>query len=59
MPNILGWFGITQVPAVFSLYEILPGFIISLLCIFVVSKATGGALKEVKAEIESVKNTDI
>ena len=59
MPNILRWFGITQVPAVFSLYEILPGFIISLLCIFVVSKATGGALKEVKAEIESVKNTDI
>ncbi len=59
MGNILGWFGITELPAIFSLYEIVPGFIISLLFIFIVSKATGGASKEVIEEFESVKTADI
>jgi len=59
MGDILGLFGITEVPAMFSLYEIVPGFIISLLAIFIVSKATGGASEEIKAEFEAVKKADI
>lgn len=52
MPSILG----DACPAIFSLYEIVPGFIISLVCIFVFSKLTGGAGDDVKKEFESVKN---
>lgn len=59
MPNILGLFGVESIPGIFSLYEIVPGFIISLLAIFIVSKLTGGASAEVKAEFESVKTADI
>lgn len=45
-----------NMPALFSLYEIVPGFIVSLAAIFIVSKATGGADKDVIAEFEAVKN---
>ncbi|MDD6485021.1 MAG: sodium/proline symporter PutP [Clostridiales bacterium] len=44
-----------DVPGLFSLYEIVPGFIVSLILIFAVSKATGGASDEVKAEFDRVK----
>ena len=59
MGNILGWFGITEVPEIFSLYEIVPGFIISLLAIFITSIATGGASDEVKAEFDTVKKSEV
>lgn len=53
MPPLI-WAG--HIPELFSLYEIVPGFIVSLAMIFIVSKATGGASKEVIAEFEAVKN---
>ena len=44
-----------NIPALFSLYEIVPGFIVSFACIIIVSLATGGASDEVKAEFAKVK----
>lgn len=44
-----------NIPAIFSLYEIVPGFIVSLALIFGVSIATGGASDEVKAQFDAVK----
>jgi len=56
LSNILALFGFTgELPAIFSLYEIVPGFIVSLIFIVAVSYATGNAPKEVEEEFESVK----
>ena len=44
-----------SIPAIFSLYEIVPGFIVSTALIFIVSLATGGASEEVKSEFAEVK----
>ncbi len=55
LPNILALFGFTgSLPTIFSLYEIVPGFIVSLIFIAVLSYATGTAPKEVEAEFESI-----
>ncbi len=54
LPNLI-W-GAGNAPAIFSLYEIVPGFIVSLAFIFIVSVATGGASDEIKAEFAAVKN---
>lgn len=48
-----------NVPTIFKLYEIVPGFIVSLVLIFVVSLLTKAPSKEVVAEFESVKTADI
>jgi sodium/proline symporter len=53
LPNLI-W-GAGNAPAIFSVYEIVPGFIVSLALIFIVSIATGGASKEIKAEFAEVK----
>ena len=47
-----------NMPSLFTLYEIVPGFIVSLALIFIVSKATGGASKEVVEEFEAVKKME-
>lgn len=52
--NIAGWFGIETLPKIFSLYEIVPGFIISLICIFAVSLLTEKPCDEIEAEFASV-----
>ena len=52
--NIAGWFGITTLPRIFSLYEIVPGFIVSLIFIFAVSLATDAPSKEIVSEFETV-----
>lgn len=52
--NIAGWFGITTLPRIFSLYEIVPGFIVSLIFIFAVSLATEAPSKEIVSEFETV-----
>ena len=46
-------------PAIFSLYEIVPGFIVSLICIFVVSLCTKAPSEEIVKEFESVKTADV
>lgn len=46
-----------NIPAIFTVYEIVPAFIVSLALIFIVSIATGGASDEVKAEFAKVKNS--
>jgi sodium/proline symporter len=48
-----------NIPGIFSIYEIVPGFIVSLALIFIVSLATKAPSKEVIEEFESVKNADI
>ncbi len=48
-----------SMPWIFSIYEIVPGFIVSLACIFIVSLATKAPSKEVTEEFESVKSADI
>lgn len=48
-----------DIPAIFSVYEIIPGFIVSLVCIFVVSLLTKAPSQEVLAEFNSVKTADI
>ncbi len=53
--NIASVFGITTLPRIFSLYEIVPGFIVSLLFIFIVSLATEKPSQDVIDEFESVK----
>lgn len=44
-----------SIPSLFTVYEIVPGFIVSLALIFFVSKFTGGASKEITDEFEAVK----
>ena len=46
-------------PAVFSLYEIVPGFIVSFACIFIVSLLTEAPSKEIVDEFESVKTAEV
>ena len=46
-----------NIPAIFTVYEIVPAFIVSLALIFIVSIATGGASDEIKAEFLEVKNS--
>lgn len=48
-----------NIPAVFSLYEIVPGFIVSLVLIFVVSLCTKAPSEEIVKEFESVKTADV
>ncbi len=55
LPNIVGMFGVDTLPSIFSLYEIVPAFIISIIFIVAVSLATGGADDSVKAEFESMR----
>lgn len=43
----------------FTVYEIIPGFIVSLALIFIVSLATKAPSKEVIEEFESVKTADV
>lgn len=59
MPNIAGLFGVTNLPAIFDLYEIVPGFIVSLAMIFIVSLATKAPSKAVIEEFERAKTADI
>lgn len=54
MPNIAGLFGVDNLPSIFSLYEIVPGFIISIVFILIVSIATGGADDKIVKEFEEV-----
>lgn len=51
--NIAGFFGISSLPKIFSLYEIVPGFIISLIFIFAVSLVTEAPGSEITAEYQS------
>lgn len=55
LPNVAGLFGI-NLPSIFSLYEIVPGFIISIAFIIIVSLKTGGAEETVIKEFETVNN---
>lgn len=48
-----------NLPAIFTVYEIIPGFIISLACIFIVSLLTKAPSQEVLDEFDSVKKSDI
>lgn len=48
-----------NIPTIFTTYEIIPGFIVSLALIFIVSLATKAPSKEVIEEFESVKTADI
>ncbi|MCC8159893.1 MAG: sodium/proline symporter PutP [Oscillospiraceae bacterium] len=48
-----------NLPGIFTTYEIIPGFIISLALIFIVSLATKAPSEEVVKEFESVKTADI
>ena len=45
-----------KIGGIFSIYELLPAFIIALLVIVIVSYATGGPSKEVIEKFEKVKN---
>lgn len=48
-----------NLPWIFTIYEIVPGFIVSLALIFIVSLATKAPSQEVIEEFESVKTADI
>lgn len=48
-----------DMPGIFTTYEIIPGFIVSLALIFIVSLATKAPSEEVIKEFESVKNSEI
>ena len=48
-----------DIPAVFTTYEIIPGFIVSLILIFMVSLLTEAPSEEIIKEFESVKRADI
>lgn len=52
----LGWFGVSTVPKIFSLYEIVPGFLISLALIIIVSLATEKPSDEITAEFDRVRS---
>ena len=47
-----------NVPAIFSVYEIVPGFVVSFALIIIVSLLTGGASDEIKAEFEQVRSSN-
>lgn len=49
-------YGISKLGGIFSIYELLPAFIVALLVILIVSYATGGPSKEVIEKFEEVKN---
>ena len=49
-------YGISKLGGIFSIYELLPAFIVALLVIVIVSYATGGPSKEVIEKFEEVKN---
>ena len=51
--------GADNLPGIFTVYEIIPGFIVSLALIFIVSLATKAPSKEVIEEFESVKTADV
>jgi sodium/proline symporter len=59
LPNIMGWFGVTSLPGIFSLYEIVPGFLVSLIAIFTVSLATKAPEDSIIKEFESVKTVNL
>lgn len=59
MSNIAGLFGVTELPKIFSLYEIVPGFIVSLAFIFAVSLATEKPSAEMLEQFERVKTEEI
>ena len=59
MSNIAGLFGVTELPKIFSLYEIVPGFIVSLAFIFAVSLATEKPSAEMLEQFEKVKTEEI
>ncbi|WP_312642744.1 sodium/proline symporter PutP [Hydrogenoanaerobacterium sp.] len=46
---------ISKLGGIFSVYELLPAFIVSCLCIYVVSKATDEPSKEIYAEFDAYK----
>lgn len=48
-----------NIPWIFTIYEIIPGFIVSLALIFIVSLVTKAPSKEVIEEFESVKRANI
>lgn len=48
-----------NIPAIFGLYEIVPGFIVSLACIFGVSLLTEAPSEEIIKEFESVKTAEV
>lgn len=53
--TILAWFGVQTMPKIFSLYEIVPGFIISLALIIIVSLLTEKPSEQIQAEFDEVK----
>lgn len=59
MSNIAGLLGVTELPKIFSLYEIVPGFIVSLAFIFAVSLATEKPSAEMLEQFERVKTEEI
>ena len=48
-----------NLPGIFTVYEIIPGFIVSLVCIFIVSLLTKAPSEEVIKEFESVKTSEV
>ncbi len=46
---------ISKLGGIFSVYELLPAFIVSCLCIYIVSKVTAEPSKEIYAEFEEYK----
>ena len=48
-------YGISKLGGIFTIYELLPAFIVALLVIIIVSYATGGPSKEVMEKFEQVK----
>lgn len=53
--TFLGWFGVSTMPKIFSLYEIVPGFLISLALIIIVSLATEKPSQEIIKEFEQIR----
>ncbi|MDY3971714.1 MAG: sodium/proline symporter PutP [Clostridia bacterium] len=48
-----------NIPGIFTIYEIIPGFIVSLALIFIVSLLTKAPSEEVVKEFESVKKAEV
>lgn len=48
-------YGISKLGGIFTIYELLPAFIVALLVIIIVSYATGGPSKDVMEKFEQVK----
>lgn len=57
--TILAWFGVQTIPKLFSLYEIVPGFLISLALIIIVSLLTEKPSAEITEEFDRVKSSDV